>query len=57
MLWKFNSVYHPELQIADHRRPVTYQMRLPARPASSEEKPRDLFVLRPEPARQMPPAG
>jgi len=55
MLWKFNSVYHPELQIADHRRPVKYEMRLPSPPANGEEKPRDLFVLRPELARQGPP--
>ena len=55
MLWKFNSVYHPELQIADHRRPVSYEMRLPTPPANGERKPSDLFVLRPEPARQAPP--
>ena len=29
MLWKFNSVYNPELQMADHRRPVTYEMAMP----------------------------
>lgn len=26
MLWKFNSVYNPKLQLADHARPVTYQI-------------------------------
>ncbi|HJU05279.1 MAG TPA: hopanoid C-3 methylase HpnR [Nitrospiraceae bacterium] len=26
MLWKFNSVYNPELQLADHRQPVAYEM-------------------------------
>ena len=26
MLWKFNSVYDPKLQLADHARPVTYQI-------------------------------
>lgn len=26
MLWKFNSVYNPELQMADHARPVKYKM-------------------------------
>ena len=26
MLWKFNSVYNPELQLADHARPVRYEM-------------------------------
>ena len=29
MLWKFNSVYNPNLQLADHQRPVTYEMDLP----------------------------
>lgn len=29
MLWKFNSVYHPALQLSDHARPVTYEMTLP----------------------------
>lgn len=28
MLWKFNSVYNPELQMADHARPVKYKMSL-----------------------------
>ncbi len=29
MLWKFNSVYNPALQLADHRQPVSYEMSLP----------------------------
>jgi hopanoid C-3 methylase len=29
MLWKFNSVYDPRLQLADHARPVRYEMALP----------------------------
>ena len=29
MLWKFNSVYNSKLQLADHERPVKYQMTLP----------------------------
>jgi hopanoid C-3 methylase HpnR len=29
MLWKFNSVYNPELQIADHNQPVKYEISLP----------------------------
>lgn len=32
MLWKFNSVYNPQLQLADHREPVTYAMSLPPPP-------------------------
>ncbi len=29
MLWKFNSVYNPDLQIADHRKPIKYEITLP----------------------------
>jgi hopanoid C-3 methylase HpnR len=29
MLWKFNDVYHPRRQFADHHRPVDYEIRLP----------------------------
>jgi hopanoid C-3 methylase HpnR len=50
MLWKFNSVYHPELQLADHRRPVKYEMRLPTPPVGGNGNGKDLFILRPEPA-------
>ena len=44
MLWKFNSVYDPKRQLADHARPVRYEMRLPdtARPAKLD--PRTLYV-------------
>lgn len=33
-LWKFNSVFNPELQLADHKMPVRYQMSPPARTAA-----------------------
>jgi len=56
MLWKFNSVYHPELQLSDHRQPVRYEMRLPAPPHDGPGRPRDLFILKPEPAKQPAPA-
>jgi hopanoid C-3 methylase len=32
MLFKFNSVYNPNLQLADHARPVTYEMSPPPAP-------------------------
>jgi hopanoid C-3 methylase HpnR len=32
MLFKFNSVYDPRLQLADHARPVKYEIALPAEP-------------------------
>jgi hopanoid C-3 methylase HpnR len=35
MLWKFNSVYNPKLQLADHQRPVAYEMKLPPAPQQS----------------------
>src|SRR6266536_1184188 len=31
-LWKFNSVYNPDRQFADHSRPLTYAMRPPVAP-------------------------
>ena len=30
MLWKFNSVYNPKLQLSDHQQPVRYAMSLPS---------------------------
>jgi hopanoid C-3 methylase HpnR len=46
MLWKFNSVYDPKLQLEDHRRPVEYEMTLP--PAVREKvDPKELYVLPP----------
>jgi len=40
MLWKFNDVYHPERQYADHFRPVTYGVQPPldgtAKPTSTQ---------------------
>ena len=32
MLWRFNRVYNPERQLADHRRPVRYELPLPGQP-------------------------
>jgi len=45
MLWKWNSVFNPERQMADHRRPVKYRMRLP----DAGLQPKDLYVLKPPP--------
>jgi len=44
MLWKFNSVYNPELQLADHRRPVTYEMTPPPAPRDKMDA-KQLFIL------------
>jgi hopanoid C-3 methylase HpnR len=45
MLWKFNSVYHPKRQLADHARPVRYEMDIPGERAAP--KRHHLFVLQP----------
>lgn len=44
MLWKFNSVFNPALQLADHRRPVRYELPAPPDPAIAKARPRDLYV-------------
>jgi hypothetical protein len=43
MLWKFNSVYNPKLQIADHGQPVKYEISLP--PARSEQFDRQSMYI------------
>ena len=43
MLWKFNSVYDPRLQIADHEREVKYEMRLPPAPKEKID-PKSLYI-------------
>jgi hypothetical protein len=44
MLWKFNSVFDPALQLADHARPVRYELPPPPDPATAMANPRDLYV-------------
>ena len=43
MLWKFNSVYNPKLQLSDHRQPVKYQMALPPAPQETVN-PKLLYI-------------
>lgn len=43
MLWKFNSIYNPKLQLADHEMAVEYEMRLPP-PAKEKVDPKLLYV-------------
>jgi hopanoid C-3 methylase len=38
MLWKFDSVYNPELQLADHRQAVKYEISLPPPTVTSVER-------------------
>ncbi len=43
MLWKFNKVYEPKLQLADHALPVKYEMGLPP-PAQEKVDPKLLYI-------------
>ena len=46
MLWKFNSVYNPAVQLADHRQPVSYEMSLPPERRDLID-PRSIYVHSP----------
>ncbi len=52
MLWKFNSVYNPERQFADHQQPVTYEMR-PPRVLTVKPTKEDLYVHAPAPVQRL----
>jgi hypothetical protein len=43
-LWKFDRVFDPKLLLADHHRPVAYEMKLPP-PPQAQVDPRQLYVL------------
>ena len=43
MLWKFNSVYDPQLQIGDHQQPVQYEMAPPPAPKDVID-PKSIYV-------------
>jgi hopanoid C-3 methylase HpnR len=44
MLWKFNQVYSPERQYADHLREVRYTLSPPQQQESVKPKPAELYV-------------
>ena len=46
MLWKFNSVYNPERQTAEHAKPVRYEMR-PPEPCVCRPELTNLYVHQP----------
>ncbi|MCX3058318.1 hopanoid C-3 methylase HpnR [Streptomyces beihaiensis] len=50
MLWKFNRVYNPTRQLADHRRPVRYELPLPQHVEVGDR--RKLYVHTRPPARR-----
>jgi hopanoid C-3 methylase len=43
MIWKFNSVYRPDLQMADHQQPIKYEISLP--PPSAPNVNRDKLYI------------
>jgi hopanoid C-3 methylase len=47
MLWKFNRVYNPNLQMADHQRPVSYHMALPP-PMRDNTHSKLVYILPPK---------
>ncbi|HET9147127.1 MAG TPA: hopanoid C-3 methylase HpnR, partial [Acetobacteraceae bacterium] len=47
MLWKFNSVFNPALQLADHARPVRYELPLPPVPVEGARDPHALYLHAP----------
>jgi magnesium-protoporphyrin IX monomethyl ester (oxidative) cyclase len=46
MLWKFNRIYHPERQYADHFQPVQYALQPPT-PGRSKPPPSQLYIHAP----------
>jgi len=52
MLWKFNSVYDPKLQLGDHQQPVKYEL-TPPPAATSVIDPKSIYI-HPPPARKGP---
>ncbi|MBS0261579.1 MAG: hopanoid C-3 methylase HpnR [Planctomycetes bacterium] len=56
MLWKFNSVYHPERQLADHHQPVKYEIGLP-KPAIEPFSKNSLYIHTPLPVVATGPAA
>jgi hopanoid C-3 methylase len=43
MIWKFNSVYRPDLQLADHQQPIRYEIDLPP-PSTATVKRDELYI-------------
>ena len=46
MLWNFDSVFNPALQLADHERPVRYELPLP--PTTTSPDKHALYIHRPK---------
>lgn len=46
MVWKFNNIYDPKLQLADHEMSVKYEMRLPQQKEKVDPKELYMHTLR-----------
>ena len=55
MLWKFNKVYSPERQYAEHFRDVPYTLRPPQERGAAKPNPATLYVHTPRAAQQRAP--
>jgi hypothetical protein len=51
MLWKFNSVYNAERQVAEHSKEVKYAMRPPSMHTDGRPSAEQLYIHMPKPAR------
>jgi len=47
MLWNFKSVFDPALQMADHARPVRYELPMPPAPTADRLDRHALYIHRP----------
>ena len=56
MLWKFNSVYNAERQVAEHSREVKYAMRPPSMHTEGRPAADKLYIHMPKPSRPQAPA-
>ena len=55
MLWKFNSVYNPDRQLAEHSRAVKYAMRPPSMHTEGRPTAEQLYIHMPKPSRPQAP--
>ena len=55
MLWKFNSVYNPDRQFAEHAREVKYAMRPPSMHTDGRPAADKLYIHMPKPSRPAAP--
>jgi hopanoid C-3 methylase len=54
MIWKFNQVYNPDRQYAEHQREPRYLLPPPAEPATAPPDRKELYIHVPERRRSIP---